>query len=96
MLGAFPAADQRRLRLMSSAKRPTPLSIASLEAAMLRALGDKGVDARPVWCYSLRDGAALELLRGCDVVITTVLAAANVKKVGTTAAPSTTGSACST
>jgi cobaltochelatase CobN len=39
------------------------------------ALERKGVDAKAVWCYSLRDGAAVELLRDCDVVITTVLAA---------------------
>jgi cobaltochelatase CobN len=39
------------------------------------ALERKGVNAKAVWCYSLRDGAAVELLRDCDVVITTVLAA---------------------
>jgi cobaltochelatase CobN len=44
-------------------------------ADLAAALENKGVNARPVWCYSLRDGAAIDLLRGCDVVITTVLAA---------------------
>ena len=39
------------------------------------ALEARGVNARPVWCYSLRDGSAATLLAGCDVVITTVLAA---------------------
>ncbi|HVF74347.1 MAG TPA: cobaltochelatase subunit CobN [Acidimicrobiales bacterium] len=34
-----------------------------------------GANARPVYCYSLRDGIDLELLRGCDAVVTTVLAA---------------------
>jgi cobaltochelatase CobN len=44
-------------------------------ADLAAALEDKGVNPRAVWCYSLRDGAALDLLQGCDVVITTVLAA---------------------
>src|SRR5439155_24831573 len=36
----------------------------------------RGPNARPVYCYSLRgDAPAVELLRGCDAVITTVLAA---------------------
>ena len=34
-----------------------------------------GANARPVYCYSLRDGVDLELLHGCDAVVTTVLAA---------------------
>jgi cobaltochelatase CobN len=39
------------------------------------ALERKGVDAKAVWCYSLRDGAPVDILADCDVVITTVLAA---------------------
>ncbi len=42
---------------------------------LCEALERKDVSARAVWCYSLRDGAAVELLHGCDVVVTTVLAA---------------------
>jgi len=35
----------------------------------------RGANARSVYCYSLRGGIDLDLLRGCSVVITTVLAA---------------------
>ena len=39
------------------------------------AIEDAGGDARAVYCYSLRDGIDLDLLAGCDAVVTTVLAA---------------------
>src|SRR5207247_1427928 len=45
-------------------------------ADLCAALQRRGANARPVYCYSLRgDAPAVELLRGCDAVITTVLAA---------------------
>jgi cobaltochelatase CobN len=41
-----------------------------------------GANARPVYCYSLRDGVDLDLLGGCDAVITTVLAAGSTDEGG--------------
>ncbi len=49
---------------------------------------ERGGNARPVFCVSLRgaDDAVLELLRGCDAIVTTVLAAG-----GTVASNATAG-----
>ncbi len=42
---------------------------------LCRAIEGKGANALPVWCYSLRaDAGVFDLLRGIDVLVTTVLA----------------------
>ncbi len=42
---------------------------------LCRAIEDRGANALPVWCYSLRaDVGVFDLLRGIDVLVTTVLA----------------------
>jgi cobaltochelatase CobN len=47
------------------------------------ALERRGARARAVWCYSLRDNrAALDALRGCRAIVTTVLAAGAVGAAG--------------